>query len=280
MKIGCNALYPYGPLTGESLFTLEATKEALRQLKEVGYDSVEYSHAARFNLGEAQALREHAAALGIAPWSIHAGGADGFGLGDTVKQAQASLIHCTEVCAAMGARVMVVHTVHCGPLRQPDEHTVEWRLDQDRRILEPVCTRAQDLGIDLGLENGATLVDMEYLLQLRELLGGPHVGFCIDTGHANLGDLGAARAIDLAGKWLYTTHLQDNHGQRDDHLPPGRGAIDWAAVFQAMRRTGYARPLMLELTDGPKDRPYDPDADLRQGLQSVARFAAEHLAAH
>lgn len=278
MKIGCNAMYPYGILTKGTPFTPEATQDSLRKIKAAGYDGVEYSHVFRFTVDEARALRGFTEALGLEPWSIHSAGPNGLGLGPNLEEAQAALVHCLEVCAALGARVMVVHPVHCQPLRQGEEPSAQVRMDLDRRILEPVCAQAQDLRIDIALENGAALADMEYLLQLREALGGPNVGLCVDTGHANLGDLGAPRAIEMAGRHLYTTHLQDNWGQRDDHLPPGQGTIDWAAVFAALQRIGYARTLMLELTDGPEGRPYDPDADMQQGLQYTRRLAAQYLA--
>ncbi len=275
LRTGCNALYPYGPLTDEALFTPEATREACHRLLEAGYGCVEYSHAFRFTLDEARALGRYASSLGLEAWSIHAGGPGGLSVGSTVEEAQASLAHCLEVCSELGARVMVVHPVHCSPLRRPDATPEAQRLEQDLRILEPVCTRARELGLEIALENGATLVDMGYLLRLGQALGGPHVGYCIDTGHANLGDLGAARAVAMAGPRLYTTHLQDNHGLSDEHLPPGAGAIDWTAVFAALKAAGYARPLMLELTDGPDERPYNPDGEMKQGAQNVRRFAAQ-----
>ncbi len=275
MRIGCNALYPYGPLTDEALFTPEATREAFHRLLEAGYGYVEYSHAFRFTLDEARALRRYASSLGLEAWSIHAGGPGGLSLGGTAGEARSSLAHCLEVCAELGARVMVVHPVHCTPLRPPDPTPEDQRLEQDRRILQPVCRRARELGIEIALENGATLTDMGYLLRLTDALGGANVGYCIDTGHANLGDLGAARAVAMAGARLYTTHLQDNHGGSDEHLPPGAGAIDWAAVFAALKAAGYARPLMLELTDGPDERPYDPDREMQQGVQNVRRLAGQ-----
>ncbi len=275
MRIGCNALYPYGPLTDEALFTAEATREAFHRLLEAGYGYVEYSHAFRFTFDEARALRRCASSLGLEAWSIHAGGPGGLSLGSTAEEARASLTHCLEVCAELGARVMVVHAVHCAPLRRPDATPWAQRLEQDLLILEPVCTRARALGLEIALENGATLADMEYLLRLTDALGGAHVGYCVDTGHANLGDLGAARAVSMAGARLYTTHLQDNHGGSDEHLPPGAGAIDWAAVFAALKATGYARPLILELTDGPEGRPYDPDREMELGARNVRRLATQ-----
>jgi sugar phosphate isomerase/epimerase len=146
-------------------------------------------------------------------------------------------------------------------------------MDADLRILEPVCLRARELGIRLALENGWSLAHMEYVLQLCDALPAGTAGICVDTGHANLGDLGPARALRLAGKRLITTHLHDNLGKVDDHLPPGEGRIDWADVFAALREIGYAGTLMLELTDGAAHRPYDQEREMRLGVENVRRMA-------
>jgi sugar phosphate isomerase/epimerase len=118
---------------------------------------------------------------------------------------------------------------------------------------------------------------MRYILRLRDLVGAENLGFCVDTGHAALGDLGAARAVRLAGSRLYTTHLQDNWGKRDDHLPPGRGSIAWAEVFAALEEVGYARTLMLELTDMAEGRPYDQRLELAQGAANARDLASRYL---
>jgi sugar phosphate isomerase/epimerase len=72
--------------------------------------------------------------------------------------------------------------------------------------------------------------------------------------------------------------LQDNLGQRDDHMPPGQGTIDWAALFGALAQVGYSRTLMLELTDRAAHRPYDRDLELAQGARNTAQSAAQYLA--
>ena len=78
----------------------------------------------------------------------------------------------------------------------------------------------------------------------------------------------------MAGPLLLTTHLQDNHGQRDDHMPPGMGTIDWNDVFQALNEINYERTFMLELTDAPTpdSRVYDQEEEIRTGLRNVRKF--------
>jgi len=65
-----------------------------------------------------------------------------------------------------------------------------------------------------------------------------NVGFCLDTGHANLAEAipetslapaksGIEQAFEAFGDRLVEMHLHDNHGSRDEHLWPGDGDIDW-----------------------------------------------------
>jgi len=77
----------------------------------------------------------------------------------------------------------------------------------------------------------------------------------------------------MAGPRLRTLHLHDNYGEVDDHLPPGRGTIDWADLFAALAEVGYARPLQLELTDRAPHRDYDQALEQRQGIENTRRFA-------
>ncbi len=277
MLLGCNTLYTHGRLERSADFTVKATEESLAKLRGVGYQAVEYSHCGHFGLEEAHKIGQYARALGLQSWSCHAEGEGDFALGKTPSEAAQNLIHSVEVCGALGGRVVVVHIPVTLGLRLDDRADLNELMAFDLEALRPAQEKGVDLGLELALENGRTVAHMDYLLRVRERLGAPNVGICVDTGHANLGNLGAARAIRVAANSLCTTHLQDNLGQRDDHMPPGQGIVDWAEVFVALRQVGYAGPLMLELTDRPNDRPYDQDLELGQGLENTRRFVAQYL---
>jgi sugar phosphate isomerase/epimerase len=280
MNIGCNALYPWAGFTDSELFTVSAYKEALTNLGGAGFQAVEYSHTYHLSQREAARVGELAHSLGLQSWSCHAEGRREFELADNLEEAREALQHCLALCAELGSKVLVLHT----PIAPTDDLSlgagadVLLALARDRSVLEPACRRAAELGLDIALENGHSLAHMRYILRLRDLIGAENLGFCVDTGHAALGDLGPAQAIELAGRYLYTTHLQDNHGRRDDHLPPGEGSIDWPAVFTALKRVGYARTIMLELTDRAEGRAYDQKQELERGSANVRELASRYLA--
>jgi sugar phosphate isomerase/epimerase len=69
---------------------------------------------------------------------------------------------------------------------------------------------------------------------------------CLDTGHTALGHHWR-RFVDVAGSRLVHVHASDNHGQYDDHLPPGEGRLEWSAIAQSLRDAAFTGWIMLEL---------------------------------
>jgi sugar phosphate isomerase/epimerase len=119
-----------------------------------------------------------------------------------------------------------------------------------RRSVEEIAALAAEVGVRVALEvipndlsAAATLVRL-----IEEDLEGIDVGICLDYGHAHLmGDLGDA--IETISGHLWTTHVHDNGGRRDDHLVPFAGSIDWDAAMMATQKIGYDGVLMLEVGD-------------------------------
>jgi len=124
------------------------------------------------------------------------------------------------------------------------------RLDACFDPLVELVEHARNLGIKVALENfpqSNPLGRMEHLLEVVRTVGGPNLGICVDTGHANMGHgLQPWRAIEMADELLIAVHLQDNNGGSDMHLPPGFGEVDWGRVMEALTRVGYAGGLIIE----------------------------------
>ena len=138
--------------------------------------------------------------------------------------------------------------LHLGlPLAQqpgPDDNNRQAAL----KTIEHVYERAQPLGVTLALEvmdnplsTTPALVDM-----LEHDLDGLDIGLCMDVGHAHmLGD--TADAIETASEYLVTTHIHDNRRQKDDHLVPFEGSINWDATIMELEKIGYDGVLMYEV---------------------------------
>ena len=122
----------------------------------------------------------------------------------------------------------------------------ERRWDATFSSLEHLSLFARHRGITLALENTpgemATPVNLKHFLERTRLSG---VKLCFDTGHANI-EGGVAEALEAARDLVVTTHVHDNRGERDDHLLPYEGTIDWSATLTALPPEA---PIVLELKE-------------------------------
>ena len=53
------------------------------------------------------------------------------------------------------------------------------------------------------------------------------IGVCLDVGHAHLGDGVASALSEVEDRYVRSSHLHDNKGDKDAHLWPGDGTIHW-----------------------------------------------------
>ena len=70
---------------------------------------------------------------------------------------------------------------------------------------------------------------------------------CIDTGHAHMVGINVPEMIRQVGSHLKATHIADNHGKTDEHLPPFNGTIDWPEVMKALREINYQECFAFEI---------------------------------
>ena len=140
--------------------------------------------------------------------------------------------------------------------------------DAARRSLEDIVVLAAEVGVRVAVEvipnplsSAAALVRL-----IEDELEGIDVGICLDYGHAHLmGDLG--EAIETLSGHLWTTHVHDNGGRRDDHLVPFAGTIDWDAAMMETQKIGYDGVLMFEVADTG-----DPVDVLRRSVKARERL--------
>jgi sugar phosphate isomerase/epimerase len=64
-------------------------------------------------------------------------------------------------------------------------------------------------------------------------------------------------------------HASDNLGKGDDHLPPGKGTIDWDGLLAHLARIEFAGTLILELSGR------QPQSEVLAEAQQARRFLRE-----
>ena len=126
------------------------------------------------------------------------------------------------------------------------------KLDAAFSSIEHVRMFARQRGVDPVLENTPNeLSTPERLLSFIRYTHLSDLGLCFDTGHAHLAE-GVAASFEHMCRLVKTTHLHDNHGERDDHLFPFDGTIDWARTIRDFRAAADDMPLVLELREQPE----------------------------
>ena len=124
---------------------------------------------------------------------------------------------------------------------------------------------ALNKGVNIAYENmvlGAKVGYCAYIDQLVDLIDSyadPRIGACLDTGHANMVYDDQYEPILKLGHRLHCTHINDNLGKDDLHLPPFSGTVKWESVIKGLREINYPGVLNLEIginnsaTDNLKD---------------------------
>ena len=113
--------------------------------------------------------------------------------------------------------------------------------------LEHLRAFANPLGVKLLVENLQNEVTRP--AHIVEILNVGHfrdIGVCLDVGHANIGE-GTAAALTELKPLLRSSHLHDNHGERDEHLWPGEGTIAWDELMPELKSAPQTPAGVLEI---------------------------------
>ena len=147
--------------------------------------------------------------------------------------------------------------------------------------LEHLILHARHLGVTICVENTTSeMGDPAYLRSFYDETRLTGLRFNFDIGHAHLADgpekerveKGFAPLRDL----VVGAHIHDNHGEKDEHLPPYDGTIDWEKALKVLKTAPVSDlPLLLELKE--KTGPDAPGAQEQLAAASKAwdRFEEE-----
>ncbi len=116
---------------------------------------------------------------------------------------------------------------------------------------------AKPLGVRLLLENIPN--ELSTPDKLVEFIHSSHfddVGVCFDFGHAHIMS-NVAEGFEILRSHIRSTHVHDNAKDRDSHLWPGEGSINWKEAIELLRSAPHTPPLLLEIEGNDKTNPVD-----------------------
>ena len=144
------------------------------------------------------------------------------------------------------------------------------RLDAAFNSLEHLAVFAKERGVTIALEN--TPNELGSPESLQHLIKETHLRdlkFCFDIGHAHMED-GVEKSLDVMRDRIVTAHLHDNHGEKDEHLLPYEGTIDWDAALGSLAAIPQPPDLVLELKEQPGGKPVlDKVREMFEKLEEV-----------
>jgi sugar phosphate isomerase/epimerase len=121
------------------------------------------------------------------------------------------------------------------------------KMEAAMTSLEHLRAFAKPLGVQVVVENIPNeLSTPEGLVELLRTARFTDIGVCFDVGHAHMAP-GITHAFETLKDLIRTTHVHDNDQQRDAHLWPGKGTIDWKQTMELLRNAPHVPALVLEI---------------------------------
>jgi sugar phosphate isomerase/epimerase len=151
-----------------------------------------------------------------------------------------------EIAERLPFRYLVLH------LGLEDEEYDLRKFDAAFTSLEYLKIFAKERGVQVLLENTpnelSTPERLLYFIDYTRL----DLKICFDTGHAHM-TTGVHSAFATLKEHIASTHVHDNAGEKDDHLMPYDGGIDWERTIRDFRAVDGQFPVVFELGDpGPE----------------------------
>ncbi len=128
-----------------------------------------------------------------------------------------------------------------------DEYDDPRKFENSLSAIEHLRAFARPLGVSLLLENIPNdLSTPEKLKEIIRLLRYDDLGICFDVGHAHLMS-SVHQAFGVLEDRIRSTHIHDNKRDKDSHLWPADGTIDWEQTMQSLRVAPHAPAMLLEI---------------------------------
>ncbi|MCX8083136.1 MAG: sugar phosphate isomerase/epimerase [bacterium] len=169
------------------------------------------------------------------------------------KEVVKKMSRLIEQVSILGNKVVILHPT----TNYSDVNTegIDRYLYQLGRSLEVLLPEAEKLNLTIAIENmppnssGTRFGSLpEHFTIMTKKFSHPNFGFCLDTGHANIsvGQDGPNIFFEVMKKNIVAFHLQDNPGDRDLHIAPGYGRVNWKDVFTKMSAIRFTHPACIE----------------------------------
>ncbi len=135
---------------------------------------------------------------------------------------------------------------------------------------------ARDYGLKLAIEPriGETVSNSDAMLKLLEDVAEDNLGAVLDTGHLHAAKELIPLSIEKLSEKIIYVHISDNDGRDNYHWAPGKGTIDWDAVFIGLKKYGYTGYIAIDV--GGQDIRDRLDEEVLQAKRFVEKMGKKY----
>ncbi len=199
------------------------------------------------------------------------------------------------LCSFFKCPYIVVHG--CKAAHYLGSEEAEWEYTE--RFLDSIAPMAKEMGIVICVENlytglGGHLVEgpccdvrkaLERIDRINEKYQAQVLGFCFDTGHANLVGIDFERFITMLDDRLKVLHIHDNDGITDLHQMPftfsrnreNKTSTDWNGFISGLKKICFDKTLSFETAPALHTFPKEMEREVLTFLAKTGKYFLEKI---
>lgn len=203
-----------------------------------------------------------------------------------------------ELCHFFECKSIVVHGFKLARYLGTEE--AEWEATE--QFLDYVAPMAKEMGITLCIENlyggiAEHLVEgpccdakkaADRIDRFNERYNAEVLGFCFDTGHANLVGLDFESFLTTLGDRLKVLHIHDNDGVADLHQIPftftktreNHTTTDWDGFVSGLSKIRYRHVLSFETAPVLSSFPEEMEQDALLFIAKIGQYFSDRIMNH
>jgi len=200
-----------------------------------------------------------------------------------------------KLCDYLECKYIVVHGLKLARYLGSEE--AEWQMTEN--FLDSIAPLAKEMQVTICVENiytgvGNHIVEgpccdavkaAERIDRMNDKYNAEVLGFCFDTGHANLVGIDFERFITTLGDRLKVLHIHDNDGIADLHQVPftftktreNKPSTDWDGFINGLRKIKFDKVLSFETAPVLDSFPLEMREDTLAFIARIGKYFAEKI---
>lgn len=200
-----------------------------------------------------------------------------------------------QLCSFLECSYIVIHGFKLARYLGSEDKEWEWT----EKFIDSIAPMAKEMGITICIENlydsvGGHLVEgpccnvkkaVERIDRINDKYHAEVLGFCFDTGHANLVGIDFNEFITALNHRLKVLHIHDNDGIRDLHQIPftfsktreNTSSTDWNGFLAGLKTIGYKGLLNFETAPVLNSFPDDMKEDALAFIGKIGNYFAGRI---